>query len=178
MPKGRTPPPLLFGPYQPPDVSSGWADDAVDGRVEVGGWTIAPIQWPRRKKSGRASAVLCGDLIRAVQMESSAAVQYWWGVSGGTVWAWRKALGVGRVTPGTRDRLRTETGVPEDAAARGREAAADPEIRARAAEARRGKPMADTTREALLSASKRPKPDGWGKRANAWMRAAKDKPRP
>lgn len=167
------PPPLLFGPYRAPDVSTGWLDDEIDGLTEVGGWTHAPIPWPRRRKSGRPSLILCGDLIRAVQQESSAAVQHHWGVGPVTVWRWRQALGVGRVTPGTRERLRTETGVPPEAAARGREAASTPDARARIAEAKRGVPAPPATRAALLAAAKRPKPPEWGKRANQWMQAAK-----
>lgn len=116
-------PPLLFGPYLAPDASDGWLVDWIDGSVEVGGWTSAPLSWPWRKDVGQYSLILCDDLMRAVMMESSAAIQYYWGVSGGTVWKWRKSLGVGRVTPGTRDRLRSETGVPPEAAARGRSAA-------------------------------------------------------
>jgi len=113
-------PPLLFGPYFPPDISDGWLVDWIDGSVEVGSWTDAPLPWPRRKREGRSSVILCDGLIREVMMESRAAVQYHWGVSGGTVWKWRRALGVGRITPGTRERLRSETGVPPEAAARGR----------------------------------------------------------
>ena len=30
------------------------------------------------------------------------------------------------------------------------------------------------TKQALLKAAKGPKPDGWGKRANDWMQAAKN----
>lgn len=169
-------PPLLFGPYRAPDISDGWLVDWVDGAIEVGGWTHAPIQWPRRKKTGKHSPILCDDLIRAVMMESSAAIQHHWGVSEGTVWKWRQALGVGRVTPGTRDRLRTETGVPEDAAARGREAAMTPEARARMAASKTGQPAHPNVKAALLRAAKSPKPAGWGARANAWMQEVKHEP--
>ncbi|WP_288949533.1 hypothetical protein [uncultured Paracoccus sp.] len=166
-------PPLLFGPYAAPDISDGWLVDHVDGSIEVGGWTNAPIPWPRRKKTGKHSLILCGDLIRAVMMESSAAVQHHWGVSEGTVWKWRQALGVGRVTPGTRYRLQTETGVPPEAAARGREAAKSPEARARLSASKTGKPAHPNTKSALLRAAKSPKPAGWGRRANQWMQDAK-----
>ncbi|RWR28865.1 hypothetical protein D2T31_12190 [Sinirhodobacter populi] len=166
-----SPPTLISGPYHPPDISDGWLDDAADGLVEVGGWTSAPIPWPRRKKTGRHSPILCGDLILAVSIESSAAIQHYWGVSEGTVWRWRQALGIGRVTPGTRERLRTETGVPEVAAARGREIAASPESRCKMAASKRGKPIHPNTKVALSEAIKQPKPDGWGARANAWMRS-------
>lgn len=166
-------PPLIFGPYRAPDISSGWLVDQVDGLIEVGGWTSAPIPWPRRKKTGRHSPILCDDLIRAVMLESSAAVQHHWGVSEATVWKWRQALGVGRVTPGTRDRLRTETGVPPEAAARGREAAKGAEARSKLSASKRGKPAHPNTKAGLLRAAKAPKPDGWGQRANAWMQEAK-----
>jgi hypothetical protein len=43
------------------------------------------------------------ELARAVRTESAAAVCYWWGVSEGVVWRWRKALGVTRTNnEGTR----------------------------------------------------------------------------
>lgn len=171
-------PPLLFGPYATPDISGGWLDDEILGRVEVGCLTTTPIPWPRRRKSGRPSLILCGDLIRAVRQESSAAVQHHWGVGPVTVWRWRQALGVGRVTPGTRDRLQTETGVPPEAAARGRDAAATPEARARMAASKRGKPAHPNTKAGLLRAAKAPKPEGWGRRANAWMQEAKRRDQP
>jgi len=109
-PKLGLPPPLLFGPYLAPDIVDGWLVDWIDGSVEIGGMTIGPIEWPRRKKTGRHSPILCGDLVRAVMMESSASIQHYWSVSATTVRKWRGALGVGRVTLGTRQRLRTETG--------------------------------------------------------------------
>lgn len=108
-----------------------------------------------------------------MQTESSAAVQYHWGVGPVTVWRWRQALGVDRITVGTRERLRSETGAPPEAAARGREAAAAPDAIERMATSKRGKPMHPNTRAALLAAAKAPKPEGWGERANRWMQAAK-----
>jgi len=55
---------LFFGPYVAPVVRVGDAlDDERFGRVIVGGWTDAPISWPRRKKTGSHSPVLCGDLL-------------------------------------------------------------------------------------------------------------------
>ncbi|WP_399677109.1 hypothetical protein [Xenophilus sp.] len=167
-------PELIAGPYQPPACRPGdWLDDEIAGRVEVGGWTAAPLSWPRHKRRGRASLILTAELSRAVHTESSEAVCYWWGVSTTTVWMWRKALGVGRVTDGTRKLLQERTGVPPDAAARGRAAAASPEALARMAEIKRGKPAHPNTKAALLEAAKRPKPPGWGIKANAWMREGK-----
>lgn len=167
-------PRLLHGPYLAPEVHPGeWLDDDVAGRVVVGGYTSAPIPWPRRRKTGRHSPVLCGDLTRAVRLESSEAVQHWWGVGAVTVWTWRRALGVERVTEGTRELLRERTGVPPDAAARGRAKAASLESRTKMAATKRGKPMHPRTRAALLAAARRRKRAGWGIKANAWMRGIK-----
>ena len=87
---------LLGGPYLAPDVRPGdWLEDAERGSVQVGGYTeTARIPWPRLKKTGKASLILCGDLIRAVQTESALAIGYWWGVSGVVVARWRKVLGI------------------------------------------------------------------------------------
>jgi hypothetical protein len=41
------------------------------------------------------------ELARAVRLESSLAIQYWWGVTESTVWMWRQALGVERYNEGT-----------------------------------------------------------------------------
>jgi hypothetical protein len=45
--------------------------------------------------------VLYNGLARAVRLEASLAVAYWWGVTAQTVTVWRKALGVGPTTFGT-----------------------------------------------------------------------------
>lgn len=162
---------LIAGPYRAPVCRVGdWLDDARDGALEVGGWTEAPISWPRRKKTGRHSPILCGDLLRAVRVESVAAISHWWGVSATTVWAWRQALGVDTTAGSQRIARR---GVPPDAAAKGRERAKDADVRERIAESKRGKPAHPKTRAALLRAAKAPKPEGWGERANRWMQDAK-----
>src|SRR5271157_3784523 len=95
---------LHHGPYFPPECRIG---DRLPcqyrGReVVVGGMTDAPIQWPYAKKQGHHSCVVCGDLIRAVQSESEIAVAYHWGVTPETVKHWRRALGVPRMTDGSR----------------------------------------------------------------------------
>jgi hypothetical protein len=161
----------LIGKYCAPRVRvDEWLDDERDGRVQVGGWTDAPIPWPRRKKTGRHSLILCGDLVRAVRTESVMAICYWWGVGTTTVWAWRQALGVGSTAGSQRIARR---GVPAEAAARGRERAAMPDALTRMAGTKRGQPAHQNTREALLRSAKSPKPEGWGKRANQWMQDAK-----
>lgn len=166
-------PDLIGGHYAPPPCKRGdWIEDERFGLVEVGGWTSAPIPWPYRKRSGSPSLILTDEMARAVRTESEQAIAAHWGVSAGTVWSWRKSLGVGRITPGTRAIL--SAGVPEEAAARGRASAATPEARARMAASKQGRAMHPNTASALVEASRRPKPEGWGKRANAWMRKDKE----
>lgn len=166
--------PPLHGKYSHPPCKKGdWLFDLRHGAVEVGGWTDARISWPRLKKTGKAALILTDDLARAVFDESESAVAYWFGVSVTTVWAWRKALEVERVTPGTRKLLQSATGVPPEAAARGREAAKRPESLEKMAATKRGKPVGSITKLALYRAACAPKPAGWGAQANAWMQAAK-----
>lgn len=164
---------LIGGPYTAPSCAKGaWLHDEVDGLTEVGGWTTAPISWPRRKKSGRPSLILTGDLVRALHVESVAAICHWWSVGPTKVWHWRQSLGI-KTTPGSHSIARR--GVPEDAAARGRAKAASPESLAKMAKSKTGVPAHPRTRDALLRAAKAAKPDGWGKRANKWMQDAKRK---
>lgn len=164
------PPPLIDGPYHPPAVRIGdWINDEIDGLVEVGGWTEASISWPRRKKTGRASLILTDELARAVRTESAKSIMHYWSVGRVKVWQWRRALGVGRITTGTTRILQIYTGVPEEAASRGRQKASSPESREKMRQSKTGVPAHENTRVALLEAAKSPKPPGWGVRANAWM---------
>lgn len=146
-----------------------WLLDERYGLVEVGGWTDAAIPWPYRKKTGRRSLILCGKLVDDVRNKSETYICNAYGVGAVTVWAWRKALGVGRMTDGTRNLLRLNTGVPPDAAARGRAAARSPESIAKIAATKRGQPAHPKTSDALYNAACRGKSSEWGKRANAWM---------
>mgnify|MGYP001563809477 CR=1 FL=1 len=167
-------PVLLAGPYIPPDGAVLY--DEIDGDVEVGGWSNGPISWPRRKKTGRHSLILCGDLVRAVRTESAEAIIWWFGVSAVTVAKWRSALGVDRKNnPGTLrlNKLYAPQKLTPERAAKGREAAAHPDIIAKRAASKRGKPAHPNTKAALLEAARRPKPEEWGKRANRWMREKK-----
>jgi hypothetical protein len=43
---------------------------------------------------GGSGLLVDAELTRAVRLESSVAVQYWWGVHPKTGWLWRQALGV------------------------------------------------------------------------------------
>jgi hypothetical protein len=92
---------LQFGPYAPPRIPRN-----ENLYCEVRGWLrVSPtwsdgrISWPRRYQTG--SIILCGDLVRAVKMESVEAICYHWGVCRNVVQNWRNALGVGEFNPGT-----------------------------------------------------------------------------
>jgi len=104
---------LLFGPYAPPKVSPYQRLDCeMRGRLKVSpNWSDAPIPWPRRYRTN--SLILCGDLVRAVKLESVEAICYHWGVCRNVVQNWRQALGVQENNPGTshlREQLRAESG--------------------------------------------------------------------
>lgn len=146
---------LIAGPYHPPACRKGdWLVDELDGLTEVGGWTDAPIAWPRRKKTGRPSLILTSELARAVRTESVEAIRYWWGVGPTKVWQWRQALGVD-TTPGSQRIARR--GVPAEAAAKGRQHAAQPDARIRMADAKRGQRMSTAARKAISLAAARPR---------------------
>ena len=81
-----------------------------DCDVVITSWTDARISWPRCLPVGRKghpSLLVDDELARAIRTESGAAIHFWWGVSVGVVWRWRKALGVGLMdSDGTRRLIR------------------------------------------------------------------------
>lgn len=105
---------LIHGPYRPPDVAIGekveavlyhrLRDEAEASEAVVTGWSRAKIKWPTGQtgNNSREYVLLCGDLVRAVRIESVSAICHWWGVSRWTVQRWRRALGVDWYTPGTQ----------------------------------------------------------------------------
>jgi hypothetical protein len=151
---------LLHGPYLPPVCRRGdLLFCEIRGTVKVGGYSTAPIPWPRLLKTGRPALILCGDLVRAVKIESELAVAHHWGVGVTTVWAWRKTLGVGRITEGTERLYRDykPDKFTDDRTAAGRESARKPESIGKMRSAKIGKPMHPTTAAALLKAASRNK---------------------
>jgi hypothetical protein len=76
-----------------------------DGDVVITGWSNARISWPRCRRldtrRGGSGLLVDEELARAIRIESSLAIQHWWGVGMTAVWAWRKALGVGRFNEGS-----------------------------------------------------------------------------
>ena len=98
---------LHFGPYTSPTCKLGQeVRCAIRGQVAVKGFTRARIRWPYHRPKSEPMLVICGDLERAVRLESILAVAHWWGVGRKTVWSWRRLLGVPRYNPGTA-KLRT-----------------------------------------------------------------------
>ena len=100
---------LLHGPYAPPPLRKGDRAHCLlrDCTVVITSWTAARISWPRCRAlngpGGGSGILLDGELARVVRQESAAAVCFWWRVSEGVVWRWRKALGVGlKDNEGTR----------------------------------------------------------------------------
>jgi hypothetical protein len=100
---------LRYGPYKPPRLRKG--DRAFcyfrDCDVVVTAWTDAPLSWPRcrplRHPGGYGGLLVTEELQRAILSEAAAALKRWFGVSGQTVWQWRRAFGVTYLgTPGSR----------------------------------------------------------------------------
>jgi hypothetical protein len=115
---------LLHGPYKAPRLHVGDRATCLyrDCDVVVTAWTDAPISWPRGLPvgtKGHPSHLVDEELARAVRTESAAAVGYWWGVTAGVVWRWRRALGVGRMDSEGSRRLILAASVKGAAATRG-----------------------------------------------------------
>jgi hypothetical protein len=100
---------LLYGPYRTPRFRYGAVlMDEIRGEVVARGLTAARIPWPVGFRGKARGLVVYAGLAKAVRREAAIAVCHWWGVTPDTVSRWRKALGVGPVTAGTR-KLRQET---------------------------------------------------------------------
>lgn len=104
----RNPRPRLIGTYASPQVRKGDTVTCLlrDRECVVTGVHGGRIPWPRvqpRGTRGGSGLWVCEELLRAVRTESAEALVYWFGVSPGTVWRWRKAFGVGgtATTPGS-----------------------------------------------------------------------------
>jgi hypothetical protein len=80
-----------------------------DADVVITSWSDARISWPRCRVIGRrggSGLLVDEELARAVRLESSIALQYWFSICEETVWRWRQILGVPKLNPGSA-RLRT-----------------------------------------------------------------------
>jgi nucleotide-binding universal stress UspA family protein len=153
---------LHFGPYQAPLFEYGEAMDcAIYGGVIACGLSKGRIPWPigKRPRSQGRFLIVTGDLERAIQQEANIAVSHWWGVSEGLVCKWRRHLGFGAMTEGTRRLRREYTLEPagqealEKAIARARE----PDVRAKMGATRRGRPLhPDTFRKSAEARKGKP----------------------
>jgi hypothetical protein len=97
---------LLHGPYLPPALRRGDRATCLfrDDDVIIKAWSDGRIAWPRCRRPGQkggSGLLVDEELARAVRLESSLAVQYWWGVRMETVWRWRQALGVPQMNDGS-----------------------------------------------------------------------------
>lgn len=98
---------LLKPPYRPPECAMG---DTLycayhDDDVEVIGFSSSKTRWPMCRVpafSRHPLPIVCGDLIKAITLESASVVAAWWGVSRYTVTRWRRKFGVARMNEGTR----------------------------------------------------------------------------
>jgi len=147
---------LLYGPYFPPACRVGETLECeVLGReVIVGGMHDSPIPWPYRRKKGRHSLIVCGDLVRAIRVEMAKAVGYHWGVGASTVWLWRKALGAPWLTE-------QALALICQALDKGRETSQSLEVRAKMSAAHVHRTISPLFRERAREASKRPKLEEW-----------------
>ena len=146
---------LIGGPYQTPRCRiGGKLRCEVRGKVTVRGISDVLIPWPFtwiREDDRRPALILCGDLARAVKVESGAAVQHWWGVSQYYATLWRRTLGVDPVNDGTSallSRLVPNSLGTEKAKKRQARAARSPERAAKTA-ALRGRPRPKHVIEAV-----------------------------
>lgn len=112
MPASLDPFQLHHGPYHPPALRRGDRATCLfrDGDVIITGWSDAHIPWPRCRRldthGGGSGLLVDEELARAIRLESSLAIQHWFGVDYSVVWRWRKALGVQRFNEGSA-RLQT-----------------------------------------------------------------------
>jgi hypothetical protein len=76
---------LLHGPYRPPRTKPGQILCCrLRGKMTVVRFSDGRIPWPLARNDlnggrGHGTYVLCGDLIKALRLESNQAIQYWWG---------------------------------------------------------------------------------------------------
>jgi len=152
---------LIDGPYYPPRTARGrFLACQLRGTVKVGGYSDAPIPWPRIWR--RRSLVICGDLLRALRTESVYAVSYHWGLSRAIVSYYRQQLNIPRYNPGSH-RLFREHII---------EAARAPEARAKISAAKEGKPSNESARdrERLRRIQRRPKSKSWRRKMSERLR--------
>jgi hypothetical protein len=104
---------LVGGPYKAPRFKVGRELACViRGDLRVTSISGAPIPWPcgRSESAVTASLIVCGDLAKALEVESSVAIQEHWGVSKATVRRWRAALEIDSFATEGHMRAKSEFG--------------------------------------------------------------------
>jgi hypothetical protein len=138
---------LLYGPYRAPRCRIGRRlDCAIRSSVKVTGISDGLIPWPqtsrhRGERGGRRFLIACGGRARAIRREAAQAVAHWFGVTGQTVSAWRKALGVDANNTGT-SKLRKAWGpevLTDEVRETGKRMLRSPAYRAKVSAAKKGK---------------------------------------
>ena len=168
MPTAVDPYHLHHGPYAPPALRRGDRATCLvrDGDVIITGWSDGRIPWPRCRRPGShgggSGLLVDEELARAIRLESSLAIQHWWGVDVSVVWRWRKALGVPRFNEGSA-RLQTALNTQKGAAQKGKP------LPPEAVERRRR-----TARELGLRPPQRPGGRRWTKKELALLGTAPD----
>ena len=101
--------PPLIGTYTSPILCKNEVVTCLYRELEchVTSWSKARISWPRVQPIGHRGGSglwVNQELVRAICTESGAALCYWFGVTEGVVWKWRKAFGAGgrSTTPGSK----------------------------------------------------------------------------
>jgi hypothetical protein len=148
---------LLYGPYTTPAFR--WYSVVrceFRGDVTIVALTDARIPWPVGKTTRAKSLVIYGDLAKALRVESNQAICYWWGVTAQTVSKWRKALGIGVLTEGTKAIWRKHFNEPWGFKARKKACskARDPERCRKISDAHKGKPKMPHVLEAMRNGRK------------------------
>lgn len=153
---------LRFGPYGLPRGLA--VGDSVwchyrRRNVVIGSISDAQMQWFQAGRGSGTGLIVCGDLVRAVQMESVSAVAHHWGICADTVSNWRRVLGVPRMNRGSKAVFQELFAgrLSDEQLARGRIRSKSKKSIDKMSMSKRGRPMHRNTRKALTAAVTRPK---------------------
>lgn len=134
---------LVGGPYVAPEAAIGAELRCrLRGRQTVAGYTEGGvIRWPKAEgTAGSGPIILCGDLVRALRVESAQAICAWFGLERKAVRRYRRLLDVPRYTEGTEALWRSWARVKLTAAARRKGGEAAAKLRRAAASAAAARP--------------------------------------
>ena len=165
---------LLHGPYFSPRTRVGRKLFCeIYGTVTVCGFSDGDFPWPKGRYDGKGapSLILCGDLAKAVRLESEIAVAHHWGFSVDSVRKWRRALGVAPINEGSHKLLNRITIARTDSRLeRARKNSRSPAALAKASAKLKGRIIPQHVREAVRKAAQRPRSEEWKKQMSAYWR--------